>query len=120
MSKWRDKDRSLTIRSSQGLRKTRQSSSLIDKHLSDIKNETSGLSKVVESIEFMGGIYEGQVLDGVPYGYGTWTGPEGEEYVGEWKDGKENGQGHWTTPDGYWLVGEFRDGEWVRLRSIKS
>ena len=70
------KDRSLVTQSPEELSKARQSSSLIDKHLSEIASKTRDLSKVIEKIEFKDGFYEGEVLDGIPHGHGNWTHPE--------------------------------------------
>ena len=83
----------------------------------------------VENMEWLDGHYTGEVADGVPHGYGTYTYPnkgvgydfgiatyEGEfeygeyhgqgtfkdtvfEYVGEWKEGLKEGQGTETYAD---------------------
>ena len=41
---------------------------------------------------------------------GTYTHPDGEEYVGEFRDGKPNGQGTHTYSDGRKYIGEWRNG----------
>ena len=41
---------------------------------------------------------------------GTYTRPDGEEYVGEFRDGKPNGQGTHTYSDGAKYIGEWRNG----------
>ena len=87
-----------------------------------------------------GGHYKGGLLNGAPYGFGsytwksgdkyvgefragkkngqgTYTWPDGRRYVGEYRGGKENGQGTYTWPDGRRYVGEFRDGKMYRQRS---
>jgi hypothetical protein len=55
--------------------------------------------------------YVGEFKDGLPNGQGTYTWPDGRKYVGEFKDGLANGQGTDTSPDGRKLVGEFKDGQ---------
>jgi len=55
--------------------------------------------------------YEGDILNGVPNGYGSFTTPKGHKFVGEYKDGVRNGQGTYTSPDGYKFVGEYKDGK---------
>ena len=50
--------------------------------------------------------------DGKPNGQGTYTYPDGRNYVGEWKDAKKHGQGTFTYLDGKMYVGEFKNGKW--------
>ena len=65
------------------------------------------------TLEYEGGIYKGEVSNGVPHGQGTWTHPDGWKYVGEWNDGQYDGQGTLTSPDGKKYVGEYKDdGPW--------
>jgi hypothetical protein len=54
--------------------------------------------------------YVGEIENGVPYGQGTYTYPDGRKYVGEFKDGKRNGKGSYTYPNGRKYVGEFKGG----------
>ena len=44
-------------------------------------------------------------------GQGTYTFPDGREYVGSWKDGIRNGRGKETLPNGTMFVGEYKDGK---------
>ena len=46
-----------------------------------------------ETLQYRGGTYIGEVVDGLPHGQGTWTYPNGNKYVGEYKNGKKNGKG---------------------------
>ena len=54
--------------------------------------------------------YVGEIENGVPYGQGTYTYPDGRKYVGEFKDGKRNVKGSYTYPNGRKYVGEFKGG----------
>ena len=54
--------------------------------------------------------YEGDILNGVPDGFGSFTVPNGDKFVGEYKDGVKNGQGTYTWSDGRKYVGEWKDG----------
>ena len=40
-----------------------------------------------ETIQYSGGTYTGEVVNGVSHGQGTYTWPNRSKYVGEWKDG---------------------------------
>ena len=55
--------------------------------------------------------YEGDILNGVPNGQGTYTKPNGDQYVGEFKDGQWEGQGTFTFREGKWK-GDTYVGEW--------
>ena len=46
-------------------------------------------------------------------GKGTLTFPDGRKYIGEFKGGERTGQGTLIYPDGKRLVGKFRNGEFV-------
>ena len=65
------------------------------------------------TIEYLGGIYTGEVSKGVPDGQGTTTFVsgqfKGDMHVGEYKDGLANGQGAYTFADGRKYVGETKD-----------
>ena len=64
-----------------------------------------------ETIDYAGGTYTGQLLNGVPHGQGTFTFADGEKYVGEYKDYEYHGQGAFTHADGRKYVGEYKDGK---------
>ena len=55
--------------------------------------------------------YEGEIENGVPNGYGSFTTPDGEKYVGEFKNGGMNGQGTYTWSHGGKYVGEWEKGK---------
>jgi hypothetical protein len=57
-----------------------------------------------------GGHYKGQIMNGLPHGFGTLIGADGRKYVGEFTNGFLNGQGTHTWPNGETYVGEFIDG----------
>ena len=71
----------------------------------------SGAYGETKTIDFHGGTYTGELVDGVPDGQGTLTFTSGAKYVGEFKAGKIHGKGTWTNPDGSGYVGEYRDGK---------
>lgn len=78
-------------------------------------NDTQGATEETDlvlnevTIDFDGGTYSGQALDGVPHGSGTWTHPDGIEYDGEWQNGKASGFGLMTWPNGDRYEGQWRD-----------
>ncbi len=45
------------------------------------------------SLQASGGKYEGEYVNDVKNGNGTYIYPNGDKYVGQWKDGKKNGRG---------------------------
>ena len=55
--------------------------------------------------------YIGEWKDGKKHGYGTMTSPDGSKYVGKWKDDKRDGQGTIIYPDGKKWVGRVKDGK---------
>ena len=55
--------------------------------------------------------YDGDVVNGLPHGQGTYTRADGDKYVGEWRDDLPNGQGTFTYADGSVKEGIFKDGE---------
>ena len=55
--------------------------------------------------------YEGEILTGVPNGWGTITFPSGSKYVGGFKDGKRTGQGTMSFFDGGKYKGKY-EGKW--------
>ena len=58
-----------------------------------------------------GSSYEGQVVDGVPHGYGTMSYSKGDEYVGEFQNGNIHGRGTMSYANGEQYVGEWKDNE---------
>jgi hypothetical protein len=72
----------------------------------------SGCSLFGGSINYDGGKYTGDLIDGIPNGTGKWVGPDGTIYEGEWVDGKKQGKGIYrdadgTIKDGLWEQDEF-------------
>jgi hypothetical protein len=55
--------------------------------------------------------YEGEIVTGVPNGWGTITFPSGSNYVGGFKDGKRTGQGTMSFFDGGKYKGKY-EGKW--------
>ncbi len=73
--------------------------------LIDVNGEKLVLSE--GDISYQEGSYSGQHVDGIPYGSGVWTHPEGLVYDGKWKEGKAEGFGVMT-----WANGDRYEGEW--------
>ncbi|MBU06209.1 MAG: hypothetical protein CL877_09715 [Dehalococcoidales bacterium] len=71
----------------------------------------SGAYGETKTIDFHGGTYTGELVDGVPDGQGTLTFTNGAKYFGEFKAGKIHGKGAWSNPDGSGYVGEYKDGK---------
>ncbi len=69
------------------------------------------MNNQVETIEYDGGIYSGELKDGEPHGRGTLETSEGHIYSGEWKNGLEDGAGKITFPDGGYFEGSFKEGK---------
>ncbi len=67
-----------------------------------------------ETINFNGGTYTGQLVDGVPHGYGTWEHLSGDTYEGEYKDGYRHGHGIYTIGPGSHWAGDSYEGDWVK------
>ena len=57
------------------------------------------------------GTYDGELLDGLPDGYGTSIDDNGNKYIGEWTRGKMHGLGIYLWSSGGKYIGEWRDGE---------
>jgi serine/threonine protein kinase len=69
------------------------------------------VGQVVATINWDNGLYNGDVLDGVPSGKGTWTGEDGSTYDGNWYDGRFFGNGIYKHPDGKLEEGFWADGQ---------
>ena len=59
--------------------------------------------------------YDGQTMDGVFHGGGTYTWKDGSVYIGWWKDGKMNGRGTLTFPNG-----DKYSGKWSNNQLLKG
>ena len=56
-----------------------------------------------------GSVYEGQLRDGVPHGYGKRVYTNGVIYEGGWKSGLRDGFGKYIWPDGTIYEGGWKD-----------
>jgi hypothetical protein len=83
-----------------------------------IKWEEGGKKWFSTGDEKTQGKYEGEILDGVPHGQGTYYWFNVNRYEGGWEYGLFDGQGtYYSYPSGVKVVGEFRrDKEWNTLR----
>ena len=67
------------------------------------------------------GIFEGEILDGVPDGEGTYTWYNVEKYVGEFSKGFFHGRGTFNYLSGITAEGVFRKNkEWDTLHTEKN
>lgn len=66
-------------------------------------------SLYAEVIRYNGGMYEGEIVDNLPHGQGTYTRTDGFKYIGEWKHGEMHGSGVLTFSDGAEYVGELKN-----------
>ncbi len=62
-------------------------------------------------IELDGGVFTGQLLNGIPSGEGTWEHPDGSSYEGQWQDGSAHGYGTMIWPSGDKYEGEWQKDE---------
>ena len=85
------------------------------------KWERGGKKWMTEGDRKIYGIYEGEILDGVPDGEGTYTWYNVEKYVGEFRKGFFHGHGTFTYLSGITAEGVFRKNkEWDTLRSEEN
>jgi len=85
------------------------------------KWERGGKKWITEGNRKIHGIYEGEILNGVPDGEGTYTWYNVEKYVGEFRRGFFHGHGTFTYLSGITAVGVFRKNkEWDTLRSEEN
>ena len=85
------------------------------------KWERGGKKWMTEGNRKIHGIYEGEILDGVPDGEGTYTWYNVEKYVGEFRKGFFHGRGTFTYLSGITAEGVFRKNkEWETLRSEEN
>jgi hypothetical protein len=62
-----------------------------------------------KGVRLAGGIYEGDMRNGVPEGRGAFQFDDGRRYEGGFAGGRFNGQGRMRYPDGRRVEGSFRD-----------
>jgi len=85
------------------------------------KWERRGKKWMTEGDRKIHGIFEGEILDGVPDGEGTYTWYNVEKYVGEFRKGFFHGHGRFTYLSGITSEGVFRKNkEWDTLRSKEN
>jgi antitoxin component YwqK of YwqJK toxin-antitoxin module len=63
-----------------------------------------------QKIPWIGGVYKGELLDGVPHGLGRLILPTGAKYEGSWQNGKPHGRGTVYYPGGGIYEGEIKEG----------
>jgi len=87
-----------------------------------IKWEEGGKKWFTTGDEKTQGKYEGEILEGIPHGQGTYYWFNVNRYEGGWEYGLFDGQGtYYSYPSGVKVVGEFRrDKEWNTLRYDKD
>ena len=68
--------------------------------------------RVTEMKEYLTGIYEGELLKGIPNGQGKFVAYIGFVCSGEYKDGELNGFGEEKRMDGKKYVGMFKNGKY--------
>jgi hypothetical protein len=68
-----------------------------------------GRYKVELDATHKGDVLEGEWLNGLPHGQGTYTSANGDKYVGGYKDGKMHGQGTYAHANGEKYIGEWKD-----------
>ncbi len=67
--------------------------------------------EVYEEINYDSGVrYYGELVNGIPNGYGTFYWPDGTVYEGEVYEGQMYGYGQLTWNDGYYYSGQFVNG----------
>jgi len=66
---------------------------------------------ITATIPYEGGLYEGQVENGEPHGWGKLTYLNDVVYEGDWRKGQEHGHGTITWRNGSLYSGEFDQGE---------
>ncbi|KAK1743300.1 hypothetical protein QTG54_005921 [Skeletonema marinoi] len=66
---------------------------------------------ITATIPYEGGLYEGQVVNGEPHGWGKLTYLNDVVYEGDWRKGQEHGHGTITWRNGSLYSGEFDQGE---------
>ena len=86
-----------------------------------LKWERSGKKWMSKGDRGMHGIYEGEILNGVPDGEGIYTWYNVEKYVGEFRKGLFHGHGKFTYLSGITAEGIFiKNKEWDTLRTEEN
>ncbi|MDM8558281.1 hypothetical protein [Candidatus Parabeggiatoa sp. HSG14] len=58
-------------------------------------------------------LYEGEFINGIINGQGTYVWPNGDRYVGQFEKGKASGRGTMKSTDGFEKSGFWRNGKFV-------
>ena len=83
---------------------------IVDENYNDEKfqNKVKFKKKKNEVLNFKNGDrYEGEVLDDLPHGYGSYTWFNQDTYIGEWVNGQRHGKGVLILENGESYEGEF-------------
>ncbi len=64
-----------------------------------------------QTINWLGGKYQGETVQGIPNGKGRFLLPNGTKYDGEWAEGKPDGRGIVIYPSGCAYKGSFKAGK---------
>lgn len=62
-------------------------------------------------------MYDGEFVNGVAHGYGTYVWQDGDRFVGQFQSGQVHGNGVMVYNDGRRLAGVWERGRWVRATS---
>ena len=100
------------------------SNNTVEEYLSDSSSDSDGDSYAEPDmhgdIEWMGGMYTGSLLQGIPQGQGMLIRSGQTVYSGHFRNGRFHGLGIFTRPDGSTLQCWWRDGKPSWLSSIDS
>lgn len=77
-------------------------------------------AQIHTKISSAGGKYVGEMKDGIRYGQGTYTWPNGDKYVGGYKDGEKHGNGTMTYADRTKDAGEWEKGVFLGPKEINA
>lgn len=69
-----------------------------------------------ETINYLNGVYTGELKDGVPHGEGMIRYGDKGEFTGSWKNGKKHGEGYYD----YYSTHEFDGLDTVTVRRIRG
>lgn len=83
---------------------------------------------IMETIDYLGGKYEGELKNNLPHGKGILKWSSGDEYRGQWQNGKMTGLGiriigdgnggAFSRMSGRFVDGEFQYPDWVEYDEL--